>query len=335
MLKNPNIQPNATINRWIAAILLFNFKLVHMPAEKHHRPDGLSWREPADGESEDDDPKDWIDAALSLGLWGVSWTHADHADQNATVWTFAIELPADTIIDNTYTDITDTDLDNLNLPILANPKSCKADDEIKLIHHYLTTLQQPDHLDDAARVRLLKRAKQFFLTDGRLWRRQAQGRHQLYIPSHLRISLIHDAHDHLGHRGFFSTCCTLLDRFWWPSLEHNVKWYISTCHQCQLRQTTKIRIPPTVTIPAPLFRKVYVNTMLMPPAGSFRYITQARCSLTAWPEWRALHKETGHMLGMFLFEDVLCRWGAIEEIVTDNGMPYVAALDWLADRYGI
>jgi len=41
MLKNPDIQPNATINQWIAAILLFDFNLVHMPAAKHHRPDGL------------------------------------------------------------------------------------------------------------------------------------------------------------------------------------------------------------------------------------------------------------------------------------------------------
>ena len=170
MLKNPDIQPNTTINRWIAAILLFDFKLVHMPAEKHHGPDGLSRQEPADGESEDDDPEDWIDAALSLGLWGVSWTHADHADQNAAVWTFAIELPADTIIDNTYTDIANADLDNLDLPILANPKSRKADEEIKLIHHYLSTLQQPDQLDDAACIRLLKQAKQFFLADARLWR---------------------------------------------------------------------------------------------------------------------------------------------------------------------
>src|SRR5579863_5663371 len=38
---------------------------------------------------------------------------------------------------------------------------------------------------------------------------------------------------------------------------------------------------------------------------------------------------------MFLFKEVLCRWGAVEEVVTDNGMPYVAALDWLVDRYGI
>jgi hypothetical protein len=31
MLNNPDIQPNATINRWIAGILLFDFKLVQCP----------------------------------------------------------------------------------------------------------------------------------------------------------------------------------------------------------------------------------------------------------------------------------------------------------------
>jgi hypothetical protein len=43
MLNNPDIQPNATINRWIAGILLFDFKLVHVPGATHG-PDGLSRR---------------------------------------------------------------------------------------------------------------------------------------------------------------------------------------------------------------------------------------------------------------------------------------------------
>jgi hypothetical protein len=74
MLNNPDLQPNATINWWIAAILLFNFKLVHVPAEKHHGPDGLSRQEPVEGEDEDeDDLEDWIDCTLALGLWVVSW----------------------------------------------------------------------------------------------------------------------------------------------------------------------------------------------------------------------------------------------------------------------
>jgi hypothetical protein len=47
MLNNPDIQPNATINRWIAGILLFDFKLVHVPAIHHTAADGLSHRLPA------------------------------------------------------------------------------------------------------------------------------------------------------------------------------------------------------------------------------------------------------------------------------------------------
>jgi len=48
-----------------------------------------------------------------------------------------------------------------------------------------------------------------------------------------------------------------------------------------------------------------------------------------------LRRETGRTLGAFLFEEVLCQWGGIEEIVTDNGTAFVAALDWLQGRYGI
>ena len=110
---------------------------------------------------------------------------------------------------------------------------------------------------------------------------------------------------------------------------------MTTCHKCQLHQTTKVHIPPTVTTPAPLFRKVYVDTMFMPIAASFRYIVQARCSLSAWPEWHTLRSETGHTLRAFIFEEILCRWGAVEELVTNNGTAYVAALDWLATKYDI
>jgi hypothetical protein len=42
MLNNPDVVPNAAINRWIAGILLFDFELVHIPAERHMAPDGLS-----------------------------------------------------------------------------------------------------------------------------------------------------------------------------------------------------------------------------------------------------------------------------------------------------
>jgi transposase InsO family protein len=45
--------------------------------------------------------------------------------------------------------------------------------------------------------------------------------------------------------------------------------------------------------------------------------------------------ETAAALGNFVFEEVLCRWGAVVEIVTDNGSAWVKAIEWLSKRYGI
>jgi hypothetical protein len=90
-------------------------------------------------------------------------------------------------------------------------------------------------------------------------------------------------------------------------------------------------IPLTVTAPASLFRKAHVDTMYMPRASEYRYIVQARCSLLSYPEHRELRKENGSTIGAFIFEEILCCWGALEEIVTDNGLAFVEALNWLAE----
>ena len=48
-----------------------------------------------------------------------------------------------------------------------------------------------------------------------------------------------------------------------------------------------------------------------------------------------LRNEKASSIAKWLFESVLCRWGAIIEIVTDNGTPYVAAVEHLAKKYHI
>ena len=55
MINNPDIQPNSTINRWIAGILLFNFKLQHVSAKDHTPADGLSRRRFSPDDPDDED----------------------------------------------------------------------------------------------------------------------------------------------------------------------------------------------------------------------------------------------------------------------------------------
>ena len=68
MINNPDIQPNATINRWIAGILLFDFKLRHVPGKDHAPADGLSRRAHTDDDEEDIPDEDWIDKACAFAM---------------------------------------------------------------------------------------------------------------------------------------------------------------------------------------------------------------------------------------------------------------------------
>ena len=67
MINNPDLQPNATINQWIAGILLFHFELRHISADRHTGPDGLSRQPPSDDDPPDtDDFEDWLNNSYSF-----------------------------------------------------------------------------------------------------------------------------------------------------------------------------------------------------------------------------------------------------------------------------
>ncbi|KAI0054530.1 hypothetical protein BV25DRAFT_1816940, partial [Artomyces pyxidatus] len=69
--------------------------------------------------------------------------------------------------------------------------------------------------------------------------------------------------------------------------------------------------------------------MHLPKAGGYKYIVQGRDSLTHYPEYRMLRSESAKSVGDWIFEDILCRWGGLREIVSDNGGAFVAALEYL------
>ena len=115
----------------------------------------------------------------------------------------------------------------------------------------------------------------------------------------------------------------------------DITWFVKTCHICQLCQACNVLIPPVVTTPTPLFTKMYMDTMHLLKLGSFKYLVWGCCSLTHFPEHCSLHAETGKTIGDWIFEDILCQWGTLCEIVTDNSQTFVKALGYLAKHYHI
>ena len=342
MLNNPDVQPNAAMNRWIAGILLFDFDLVHIPADKHTGADGLSRRRAADGEEDTDseDHEDWIDRSYVFAM--------EHMNQAPDV-SYPSETPLAGIAHSRFKVYTGSMLLNSmvpsnNLPAPSEPSTIliprpdaakKREEQIRKIESFLRNPIRPSGIDANQFRRLVRSASQFFILDDKLWRRRPNRCHQVVPPDHKRLAIITEAHDSLGHKGIYVIRTRILNRFWWPVLDQDVKWFVRTCHQCQTRQIRKIFIPPTVATPAGLFRRAHIDTMFLPRARGFRLLVHARCSLSAYPEARPLRNETARLIGTFIFEDILCRWGAVEEIITDNGSPFIKALDFLKERYGI
>jgi len=359
MLNNPDIQPNAAVNRWIVGIKLFDFKLVHVPAEKHAAPDGLSRRRrsPEDSDDEDDEEKadDWLDKMMSFAVVVVNSLRPSSKrvavkslipDHSVAIpyLNISLKTPEPSPLAVYLTTDDDGELEPEDIlyadnyeekEIPQSDRSRKAEEKLRAVRRLLESPLSKEDLPANELRHIVKYASQFFILEGRLMKRDMQGRHKIVPDPGRRYSLIAQSHDQMGHRGIFTTIINLKERFWWPLIDHNVSWFVSTCLVCQQRQLTQVHIPPTVPDIPTLFRKVHIDVMHLPRSHGMHLLVQARCALSSWPEWRALRSENTRALSAFIFEEILCRWGGIAEIVTDNGPAFVAAADELARKYGI
>jgi hypothetical protein len=74
-------------------------------------------------------------------------------------------------------------------------------------------------------------------------------KHKIVMPKEKRYELLKEVYNILGHKKIYAVLMQLLEQFWWPFLDQDIKWFIQTCHQCQVCQMCYHHILPTVTIP--------------------------------------------------------------------------------------
>jgi hypothetical protein len=161
MINNPDLQLNVTINCWIAGILLFHFKLVHISADKHTRPDGLS-RHPAATEDppDEDDVEDWLDDVYSFAVVLLNErSHPDLYSKNflcthiilPSYYGAAGECPEAELVYLMVFGLAESASQNLDTEDSAIPHSQKAKvrkARIQLIHRFLETQECPDGMLD-------------------------------------------------------------------------------------------------------------------------------------------------------------------------------------------
>lgn len=293
MLNEPDLQPNASMNRWIQGILMFDFTLEHVPANKHAGPDALSRRELGEGEEIVSDNDEWLD---DIAL------HIKAPPDSPPARVFTITKEEQSLFD---------------------------------IYKFLKTLTSPAFSTPQEKKRFVKKATRYFVRNNKLWRRTKSQPLQVVFEETLRERILMEAHEEFGHRGVQAVFETVRRRYFWPHLYTYVKHHVGTCHECQIRSTKRVELPITISAPATVFSKVYIDVMLMPVAQGYRYIVAARDDLSRAAEGRALQKANATSLAKFFWEEIYCRYGMIQHVVTDNGPEVKGAFELLLKRLDI
>ena len=126
-----------------------------------------------------------------------------------------------------------------------------------------------------------------------------------------------------GHCGVTKTRKLLTPRCFWENMTNDVKKFIGECDRCQKSRVNKLMKGTEDLHPIPVPRKVWsqvgVDIMSMKEVDGFRYIITAMDYFSKNMEMRALRKKSAKDVAIFLYEEVICRWGSPDVIITDQG----------------
>jgi len=175
MLNKPDLHPNAAMNRWIAAILMFDFELVHVPGTKHKGPNGLSRRRVADSEEEREGiekAEGWVDEIIGAGVWVASGFIK--GSENSTLGIGKnVRCNEDAALERKRDEGWDG-WNELMQSRKAEKGMSRREKELREIRNFLEIMKMPEKLTEKVKQQFLQYASKFFLKSGKMWRREHQ-----------------------------------------------------------------------------------------------------------------------------------------------------------------
>ena len=141
------------------------------------------------------------------------------------------------------------------------------------------------------------------------------------------MDLIATAHEVTGgHCGVTKTRKSLTSCCYWEQMTVDVKEFIKNCDRCQRSRPNKLMkgsddLHP-IPVPSKVWCQVGVDIMTMKTVDGYKYIITAMDYFLKNMEMRALKAKTAKNVAIFLYEEVICRWGSPDVIITDQGREF-------------
>jgi len=169
MLNKPDLHPNAAMNRWITAILIFDFELVHVPGTKHKGPNGLLRRRVADSEEEREGiekAEGWVDEIIGAGVWMASGFIK--GSKNSTLGIGKdVRCNKDAVLERKGDEGWDR-WNKLMQSRKAEKGMSRREKELREIRNFLETMKMPEKLMEKVKQQFLQHASKFFLKNGKM-----------------------------------------------------------------------------------------------------------------------------------------------------------------------
>src|SRR5436305_1699510 len=149
--------------------------------------------------------------------------------------------------------------------------------------------------------------------------------------------LMHD-HELSAHFGIRATQDKVKEKYYWKNMNKDIESYVKSCDQCQKRgkPSSKYELN-SIEVKEPFYQ---IGIDFVGPLPSTknrrRYIIVAMDYFTKWPEARAVTRDTAEETSKFIYEDIICRHGCPQKVISDRGTHFKNKLiESLMERFNI
>ena len=172
----------------------------------------------------------------------------------------------------------------------------------------------------------------FVLIHDTVWRMRNADQFQLYVPSVMIREVLLQCHDDLtaGHLGIKRTLTKVRDRFYWPAMKNDVRRWIKSCVECNTNKSPSTKAAGLL-LPIPVsqpFDTVAVDIIERLPItlDGNQHIVVFTDTFTKWVEAFAVPNIEANTISQLLVEEVFCRYGAPNKLLSDRGKAFLANL---------
>ena len=178
----------------------------------------------------------------------------------------------------------------------------------------------------------------FILENGVLYRVNYQARFQerckaekcslqLVLPKVLRNDIIKELHSDV-HFSYQKVWYKVKEKYWWPQMFKDIKDFCSSCIPCQQAKGHQKR-PPLIPIESQYPWQIVGVDITEPrriSKNGNRYILVFVDLFTKYVVAKAIPNMTAETVANVFFQEIVCRYGAPEKLLSDRGQQFMSSL---------